>query len=231
MGATRLLGLLLASILAASCVAAARVVPIATGGVTLDLAEGSAAVEAEGVRVVVRPSAWRGSPSYLPLYVTPFFLRLVNRSPLPVRSDYPDLRLFDEARFQYTALPPAEVGRLLQWSGADEPVRVAAAARVTVPHARRWLFWDPWWWSGPYPSLPPPPRLDDVMLQALPVGALQPGAQVQGFVYFPRLRREARELSFEFHYRLGDAPRVFTLPFAVQPAARPGASGRGLAAW
>ena len=228
MGATRLLGLLLGSALAAGCAAGALVVPVSTGGVTLDLAEGSATVEAEGVQVVVQPSAWRGSPSYLPRYLTPFFLRLANRSPWPVRYEYPDLRLFDEARFQYTALPPAEVGRILRWSEADGPVQVAAADRVIVPHTRRWLFWDPWWWGPPYYYYPPPPRLDDVMLQALAVGALQPGAQIQGFVYFPRLRPEARELSFEFHYRLGETPRVFTLPFAVQRAAR---DGRDLAAW
>jgi len=37
--------------------------------------------------------------------------------------------------------------------------------------------------------------------------------------YFPRLRREASRLSFEFHYRLGGAPRVLTtLPFAIERA-------------
>jgi hypothetical protein len=197
--------------------------------VTLD-AGGAAMAVAEGVQVVARASAWRGSPSYLPSYVTPFHLLVVNGSPLPVRYDYGDLVLFDEARFQYTAMPPADVAQLLRWSGTAPDVGLADADAATLPlHRRRPLFWDPWWdpwwWGPPYAPYPPPPRVDDVLTQALPMGTLQPGAQIQGFVYFPRLRPEASGLTFEFHYRLGDAPRVLTLPFAVQRA-EDGASAR-----
>jgi hypothetical protein len=82
-------------------------------------------------------------------------------------------------------------------------------------------FWDPWWWGPPpYPYYWPPPRYDDVLAQALPVGSLAAGARIEGFVYFPRLRADARRLSFEFHHRLGDAPRLLTLPLAVERAAR-----------
>jgi hypothetical protein len=155
---------------------------------------------------------------------------LTNESAWPVRYEYVGLRLFDEARFQYTALPPAEVVRLLQWSEADLPLRFAAAGSVTVPHARRRLYWDPWWWGWPpWYYYPPPPRLDDIMQAALPVGALQPRARIQGFVYFPRVREEARELSFELHYALGDAARVFTLPFAIQRTTRSAPQVRAVA--
>ncbi|MBI4011796.1 MAG: hypothetical protein HY359_05780 [Candidatus Rokubacteria bacterium] len=216
---------LLLALLLAGCAAGPRVVPVPAPGVEVE-PRTSAAAAADGVQIVVRPSAWQGRPAYLPSYVTPFHLLIVNGSALPIGYDYGDLRLFDEARFQYTALPPADVGRLLRWGEGEPEVRLAAAGAAVAPlHWRhRPLFWDPWWdpwWGGPpyYPSWPyAPPRVDDVLTQALPVGTLQPGARLQGYVYFPRLRREARRLTFEFHYRLGDAPRVLTLPFAVERA-------------
>ncbi len=219
---------LLVAVVLAGC-ATTRVVPVPAAGVAVD-AHGAATAAGEGVEVVVRPSAWQGSPAYLPSYVTPFHLLIVNGSALPIGYDYGDLRLFDEARFQYTALPPADVGRLLRWGEGEPGVRLAAAGTAVAPlHWRhRPFFWDPWWdpwWGGPpyYPSWPyAPPRVDDVLTQALPVGTLQPGARLQGYVYFPRLRREAHRLTFEFHYRLGDAPRVLTLPFAIERAAGPG---------
>lgn len=216
------LGAVLLALAASGC-AVPRVVPVPAAGVTLDPAAQTAAAEAEGVRLVVRPSAWRGSPSYLPSYVTPFHVLLVNGSPAPVAYEYGDLRLFDEARFQYTALPPAEVARILRYArGPGAEVRLAAAEAVALPfHRRRPLFWDPWWWDPwwwPPALYPVSPPVDDVLTQALPVGPLQPGARTQGFVYFPRLRREATRVSFEFHFRLGATPQVLTLPFAVERA-------------
>ena len=205
--------------------AAAWVVAVPAGGVVLDAARGSATVGAEGVLLIVRPSAWRGSPAYLPAYVTPFHLELVNETAVPLAYDYPDLRLFDEARFQYTALPPAEVGRILRGSGPAGGALAASASAAPAPLHRRWPVWDPWgwdpWWGWP-PAYAPPPRLDEVFLQALPVGPLQAGARIGGFAYFPRLRSDATQLTFEFHYRRGDAPRVLTLPFAVRRGARDG---------
>lgn len=203
--------------------ASTRVVPVPAAGVALDAANRSSATAADGVQLVVRPSAWRGSPVSLPSYVTPFLVRLVNGSAQPIRYEHADLLLFDEARFQYAAIPPAEVARLFQSAVSSRPVLMASAA----VHAggrpwRRPLFWDPWWdpWWGWGPYYAPPPPVDDVFLQALPVGVLHAGAQTHGFVYFPRLRREAQSLTFELHYRQGESPRVLRLPFAVERADR-----------
>jgi hypothetical protein len=48
------------------------------------------------------------------------------------------------------------------------------------------------------------------------MGTLQPGARLEGFVYFPPLRGAARGLRLEFHHHLGELPRVLTLPFEVE---------------
>jgi hypothetical protein len=231
-GAARLIGLALAALVLGACVTT-RVVPVPAAGVALDPAQGTATVEAEGVQLVVRPSAWRGSPSSLPDYVTPFHLLLVDGSPWPLTYDYPDLRLFDEAGFQYTALPPAEVERILRSEGPGGVLLAASVEVASTPVLRRrahdpvwdpwWWgppFWAPWWWSPPLPPYGPPPRLEEIYLQALPVGTLQAGARTQGFVYFPRLRPGASRLTLEFHFRLAGVPRVLTVPFGIERTER-----------
>jgi hypothetical protein len=204
--------------LLAGC-ATMRVVSVPAPGVALD-PKGGAVAAADGVEIVVHPSTWDGAPSYLPDFVTPFHLLVVNATGQPLQFDYGDLRLFDEERFQYTAIPPGDVGRLLRWGGRDPDARLATASSSL--YWRRPGYWSPWWWGPPYYWDYPPPRLDDVLGQALPVGTLQPRARIQGYVYFPRLRQEASRLAFEFHYRLGEVPGLLRFPLAVERAVAPG---------
>ena len=213
-----LLGLVLA--LAAGC-AAPRIVPVPAAGVQIDAESGVARVERDGLELTVQPSAWRGSPWDLRDYITPFLITLSNGAAIPVEFDYIGFRLFDDARFQYTALPPVEVERILRWRAGDG-VRLAATGspppvirRHIIPGPADW-WWDRYGWYGwpwYYPGYSP---VGDVYLRALPMGTLEPGARLEGFVYFPRLRAAARQFSMEFHHRLGEVPRVLTLTFEVQ---------------
>jgi hypothetical protein len=212
----------LAATLVVGC-AAPRIVPVPTAGVQIDAGKQAASVAAGGVELTVQPSAWRGSPWDLRDYVTPFLVSLSNGAAGPLEYDYPGFRLFDDSRFQYTALPPAEVERILRWRAGNE-VRLAATGSPP-PILRRRILPDPsdWWWDRygwygwpwyyPYPGSRP---LGDVYLRALPMGALQPGARIEGFVYFPRLRGAARGLTFEFHHRLAEMPRALILSFEVE---------------
>jgi hypothetical protein len=205
--------------LVAGC-AAPRIVPVSAAGVEIDPARATARTAAAGVELVAGPLAWRGSPWDLHEYVTPFLVTLSNGATAPLRCDYADFRLFDEARFQYTALPPVEVERILRWRAGGGVL--LAATPSPLPILRRYRvpdpYWD-WWWERhgwtPWYHYPPSP-LGDVHARALPMGTLQPGARLEGFVYFPRLRAAARRLTLEFHHRLGDLPRVLTLAFAVE---------------
>src|SRR5262249_57495246 len=97
-----------------------RMGPGRAAGVQVEPTQGIASVAAEGVELAVRPSAWHDVPRDLPDYVTPFLVSLVNGAALPVEYDYPDLRLFDEFRFQYTALPPIEGERILRGPASGE---------------------------------------------------------------------------------------------------------------
>ena len=115
-----LLGLVLA--LTAGC-AAPRIVPVPAAGVQIDAESGAARVVRDGVELIVQPSAWRGSPWDLRDYITPFLVTLSNGAAVPVQYDYIGFRLFDDARFQYTALPPVEVERILRWRAGPRPAR------------------------------------------------------------------------------------------------------------
>ena len=226
----------LALALLAGC-STTRVVPVAAPGAAVDPAARRVQVTAAGVTLTLRSSAWDGSPRYLPDYVTPFHVHLANGTPTALAFDYHDLRLFDEARFQYTALPPADVERILRGVAGTDPrspgppgpalaagspgvasdaepgVLIAWVPRRTVAPSWGPLWWDPWWgWPGPY-YVPVPTH--EVLTRALPVGMIQPGAQVEGFVYFPALRPTAQRLTLEFHHRLGDTPRLLSADFAV----------------
>jgi hypothetical protein len=209
----------LAAALVAAC-AAPRIVPVPVAGVEIDAAQGIARVTTADVELAIQPSAWRGSPWDLGGYVTPFLVSLSNGATVPLDYDYTGFRLFDDSRFQYTALPPAEVERILRWSARDA-VRLAATASPP-PVLRRRIVSDPvdWWWNryGWYGwpwYYPPPPPLGDIYLRALPMGELHPGARLEGYVYFLPLRKDARRLTLEFHHRVGELPRVLTLPFEV----------------
>jgi hypothetical protein len=222
-------------VLAAGC-ATSRIVPIPAEGVQIDPGQGIASVAADGVELTVQTLAWRGSPWDLRDYVTPFLVSLSNGAAAAVEYDYPGFRLFDDTHFQYTALPPVEVERLLRWRAGGE-VRLAATSSPP-PVLRRRIVPDPgdWWWErygwgwygwpGYYYWLPP---VGDVYRRALPMGALQPGARLEGFVYFPRLRGEARGLTLEFHHRVGELPRVLRLAFVVERDAGGESGGQGAA--
>ena len=162
-------------------------------GVRIDAAQSVASVTGDGVELTVQPSAWRGSPWDLRDFVTPFLVTLANDAAAPVEYDYVDFRLFDDARFQYTALPPVEVERILRWRAQGE-VRLAAPSSPPPVHPspgrpralglvlrlRLGLV------AGLALVLPAAyPALGDIYLRALPMGALQPAARLEGFVYFP----------------------------------------------
>jgi hypothetical protein len=218
----------LAALLVAGC-AVARIVPVPAPGVEIDATRTTASLVAEGVELAVQGSAWHGRPWGLDDYVTPFLVSLANGAPVPLHYDYRSFRLFDDSRFQYTALPPAEVERILRARVAGED-RLADAGSSSAPRRRRVVrepYWYSWgwppyaWYGGPW-YYPGRPFLDDVYLRALPEGPLQPGARFEGFVYFPRLRPDAHALRLEFSHRVGDRPRVLSLSFVIdRETARP----------
>jgi hypothetical protein len=78
---------------------------------TDNLANGghSAVAESNGVKVVVTPNQWNGTPRDLPNKVTPVKVRIVNHSNQPLRVVYGDFTLQTQQGTSLAALPPSEI--------------------------------------------------------------------------------------------------------------------------
>ena len=215
--------------------AGVRWIPVPDGA-TIDPATQSATQSRDGVTVTVQASAWRGSPTGLDLYVTPIAIHVVNGSAMILKISGEDLVIFDEARRQSTPLPPERVAAMFRSAGAPAGVSlalsVAAGSNVRPirhrPFVRDPLFWDPffwppWWWE----RWPPAERVDDLFLEALPLGRVYPAAQIRGFVYFTRVDPAARHLTLRVGYAWEGAgtPGEMIFRFAAQPLA--GGAGGG----
>ena len=217
---------LLACVLIVTGCAGIRWVPLPDGA-AVDPAARSATQSRDGVTITVQASAWRGSPAALESYVTPLAFHVVNGGAQVLLMRGEDLVLFDEQRRQSTPLPPERVAAMF-WSavapaGVNLALSVEASSTVRPIRHRPFLhdpfFWPPWWWE----PWPPPERVDDVFLQALPLGRVYPGAQVRGFVYFTRVDPTARHLTLHVGYAWEGAgthgEMIFT--FAAESAGTP----------
>ena len=222
---------LLASVLILTGCAGIRWMPLPDGA-AVDPATRSAAQSRDGVTMTVQASAWRGSPAALEAYVTPIAFHVANGGSQILRIGGEDLVLFDELNRQSTPLPPERVAAMFRSAVGPAWVSMALAVEtgsVRPIRHRRFIddpffphpfFWRPWWWE----PWPPPERVDDLFLQALPLGRIYPGAQIRGFVYFTKVDPTARRLTLRIGYTFegGGAPGEMIFTFAAE-----GKSGGG----
>jgi hypothetical protein len=150
-----LLPALAALLLAAGCVYETKLKPIAPAQVTQS---GSAVAEEQGVRLVADGDSWKGVPSNLEHLVTPVEVRLENQSGRPLRIKYEEFVLVGNSQFQYSALPPFELGEEGVAIGGSgyEPGHVALSVGVGVGYGP-WGYgphgyggWGPWPFSSAY---------------------------------------------------------------------------------
>lgn len=225
------LGLILIIFFSVGCASSSRnLIPLSDNGSTDPKLQSSFKSE-DGVKVVVRASAWSGSPDNIERYVTPFHLEIQNSSDKTLDFDYDDLALFDENRTQYNALPPQTVADVLQ-SG----FRGGYGYRSFYPSfslgigsgfffGRRAFFspfgfgrygFSPFWYPPAYSYRPP--DTEDIFTQALIPGSVQPNAKLEGFVYFKMVPDEVERVTLEVGYEVqGEQERHrLSFPFAVQ---------------
>ena len=166
----------------------------------------TAVAESGGVRTTVQSQAWSGSPASLPQQITPLQVTVVNHSDRPVRITYDDFTLTGSSGFAYSALPPYKIT-----GSVREPVMVprfsysrfyvAPFYRPFYPAVPVWAA-SPWRYNSYYYNrvwADWPVRLPtrDMREKAIPAGVLQPGGQVSGFLYFPKLPRETTTVTFK----------------------------------
>ncbi|MBI3084430.1 MAG: hypothetical protein HYY88_01650 [candidate division NC10 bacterium] len=154
------------------------------GGPTLrpatSVGTGAIVQEAPGLRISVEAEGWHGRPRSLPDHVLPFLVQLKNTGSAQVTIQRTDFVLLDDSNRQYVPLAPSEVVTLL--GGRASGVGVSPSVGVSGSTAGSTVFG-----VGLGISLGGSGTdTRDVIPQALPEGPLLAGAEIKGFVYFPR---------------------------------------------
>jgi hypothetical protein len=170
----------------------------------------AAEAEAFGVHLVVNGNAWRGYPVDLADVISPVEASIQNHSGKPLSIRYKDFSLTNESGFQSSALPPYTMNG----------TTAQAYAPIVSPGFQFGSFWiAPYYypvfgpdldiWPGDFPydpdyyqtyfgywpgSLPTRSMLE----QAIPEGVIGDGGHISGFLYFPRVKKEIRDVRFEF---------------------------------
>lgn len=158
----------------------------------------------QGVRYTLETDAWIGRDDVLS-YVTPVRVRIRNASDRRIRIDYNQFALISPEGERYAALPPYGVE-----GAVSEPVLTAGYSPVAHPAFHYDGFFVAPYYAPVYPGILPYPSVDPyyydpvyfstyskywaqiplptepMLNRALPPGVLDPGGEVDGYLYFER---------------------------------------------
>jgi hypothetical protein len=167
-------------------------------------------MEATGLRVSAEAGAWSGRPRKLSDYVLPFLVVLRNTGSSQVTVGRPDFLLLDDGNRQYAPLSPAEVVTML--GGRASGVGVSPSIGVSGSSAGSTEF------GVGLGIILGGSGTDtrDIVPQALPEGTVLPGAEIRGFLYFPKPASDFRSLRLVVAPR--DLPGRPRLDFHFRPA-------------
>ncbi|MGQ0793395.1 MAG: hypothetical protein ACT4NX_04820 [Deltaproteobacteria bacterium] len=212
--------------------ATGRLVP-ATGAAASGT--GSVSKTERGVTLTAVPSAWRGEPRNLSIYLTPVFIRIENQTEFDVSIRYEDVALFDESRTQFLAIAPDTVARIAE-SGVRRQYALRAYSslgfgygfgfsrfyrRGFSPFFYNSFSYDPFWrfpYYSDYSSYYSGDSSADVIAEALVSGTIKPKSAAEGFVYLKKIPPKAGGMTMEVEFKIeGDAnPSKIALPLAVE---------------
>ena len=173
-GKARRLGLLLVAMGLGAC-AQKALVPEAPG------VTGPILQEVPGLRVAVEAEAWKHRPSRLGDTVLPLFVMAKNTGTGPVTVARQDFALLDEANRQYLPIPPGDVAAMFG-GGSGSGVGISPSVGIAGSSGGGSVFGGGLGVTfGSWGS-----DTRDIIPLALADGPIQPGAEVRGFLYFPR---------------------------------------------
>lgn len=148
--------------------------------------------EVPGLLVAVESEAWKARPSSLPDTVLPLLVTVRNTGSSPMVVARQDFVLLDHTNRQYSAIHPADVAAMFG-GGGGSGVAVSPSVgfggssggwgnRSVVGGGLGVTFGS--WGSD----------TRDIIPMALADGPIQPGAELRGFLYFPRPAPDTREV-------------------------------------
>jgi hypothetical protein len=181
-GKGRLLGLLLVCASIGAC-AGPALVPDVPG------MAGPILQEVPGLLVAVEIGAWKARPSGLTDTVLPLQVTLRNTGTRPVMAARQDFALLDQSNRQYLPIPPADVAAMYG-GGSGSGVGISPSVGFGGSSGGRSFFGGGLGVTfGSWGS-----DTRDIIPLGLADGPIQPGAEIRGFLYFPRPAPEAQEL-------------------------------------
>lgn len=167
--------------------------------------------EAPGVQVAVEAQAWKARPSGLGDTVLPLLVTLRNIGTRPVAVARQDFALLDQANRQYLPIPPGDVAAMYG-GGSGSGVGISPSVGVAGSSAGRSVFGGGLGVTfGSWGS-----ETRDIVPLALADGPIQPGAEVRGFLYFPRPAADTQALRLVAILR--DVPGTPQLEFRFRRA-------------
>ncbi|MGH7825691.1 MAG: hypothetical protein ACREQ7_11030 [Candidatus Binatia bacterium] len=199
----------------------------APGANTLPGNKAAAVAEAGGVRMVVMPNRWSGSPADLKDVVTPLRVTIENGSGQPLRIRYNEFALVGPAGFTASALPPYKVEGTVV-----EPVflpqtyydgfYVARHYEAYFPGAKAWRHpwdFDEFYYTSRYNLWVRPLPTQDMLERAIVEGVLEPEGHIWGFLYFEKADRRLKRIAFTadlINARTGAKFGAIRIPFTFK---------------
>jgi hypothetical protein len=189
--------------------------------------EPAAFSEVAGIRVMVVPNQWSGSPADLSDHVTLFQLEIENGSDQPLRIRYREFKLVGPRSFTTTAIPPYKVEGTVVKPVFLPQTYVYPHGFELAPHYRTRIEdtsrprhpWDyddytPRYnlWASPLPT-------EDMLAKGLTEGVLEPDGRISGFLYFEKLPENLDRVTFEadlVNARTGVKFGTVRIPFLVK---------------
>lgn len=196
--------------------------------------EMAAETTVENVRIVAEPGAWPGRAG-IEYEVTPMRVHITNESDHPVRLRYDAFDLVAPDGTTYRAVSPFDVeGTVAEPALVDtfRPIRdplfrargfhvaphLARGYPTLRPYARPFTY-DPIYFDRFHTAtvhIPLP--TEEMVRQALPEGVIDPGGEVEGFIYFEPVPADLDRVSFQVDLVDGDTGDQFAeaeIPFTV----------------
>ena len=197
--------------------------------------EEAAVSTVEGVNMVAGADAWPGRPE-IREEVTPLRVTIENNSNQPLRIRYSEFALVSSTGKRYAALPPFAIE-----GDVEEPVVFESDYAVPRPAFSYNRFSVAPFYAGTYPAMQSYPGAfyydqfyydryytywreidlptEEMLERALPEGVIDPGGQVEGFLYFEKVDVEEPRVRLRadlVNARDGDIFGTITIPFTVQ---------------
>jgi hypothetical protein len=143
--------------------------------------------EVPGLLVAVEAEAWKARPSSLGDTVLPLLVTLRNTGTRPVTVARQDFALLDPTNRQYLPIPPGDVAAMFG-GGSGSGVGISPSVGIAGSSGGRSVFGGGLGVTfGSWGS-----DTRDIIPLALADGPIQPGAEVRGFLYFPRPAPESQ---------------------------------------